>query len=388
MGLRKDIEIELAGLYWRRVDLELSRPLVTSVRRFDERSVLLLRLDVEVGDTLVRGFGEVAPLEDWTDETIDDCEEALQNFEPSTARCHLGPSKDVDEWEEAVHEVFSFHEFSALRFGVEVAILDAVARHERIPLRRLLSTEDTQVADEVAVQYTLGVASVDETVDYVEEARDRGFECVKLKVGAGSIDDDVARVAAVRRRCPHMTIRLDANGAYSLDEARRLLKAIASLEVDLVEQPVAADDVEGLAKLKSLQLVDVAADEGALPSGMARQMVRDKSVDALVLKPTAMGGLLPVLSIIDEAKGRDIRVILSTLIESAVGRRAVAQLAACRPDVPGPHGLATGGWFVRDVLPEPDRIEDGKLQLADHSGLGVFSFSEATSASNWRGGPC
>ena len=352
--------VGIIDLQWRTLDLELASPLVTSADRFEHRRVLVLRVKTEIAGEQHVGYGEISPLRGWSEESVEDCEAMLASLADRLAT--VEPM--------TLLEVHRLVDLPALCFGLELACLDAVARHLGCPLRALWAPDSTPCPDAVDVQYTLGAASIKETLKKARSAVEQGFSCLKIKVGATSASVDIERISEVRRACPDVVIRLDANGAFEVDEARFFLDNLAGLGVDLVEQPVAFDDLDGLAKLSTHSAIDIAADESCIPRRQRRRLLDERIVDGLVLKPMALGGLLATRELIEEAAGRDMRVVLSTLIESAIARRSIAQLAAACPEVRGAQGLATGSWFATDLAPEKDRIVEGQLVLSDRPGLG------------------
>ncbi len=354
--------------------LPLACPLVTSWGRVEERRILLITCELECLESgrIIAGYGEAAPLPGWTKESVEECMSAVGGVDFATKLCV------VDRLDSRLE---AFADLPSLRFGLEVAILDAMARADRVTLRHLLASQfgTGEPCHELAVQATFGVSDLDSTCELVESAVADGATAVKLKVGKSSISEDLERVLAVRDRCPKVAIRLDANGAWSREDARAFLDEAAPLRLDLVEQPVAADDVEGLLALARDGSAPIAVDEGLYCGDERRQsaprMARclvDEGIDALVLKPMALGGLVASKKLADYAEKKGVTVVWSTLLESAVGRRAIAQLAAALPGMEGPHGLATGAWFEVDSAPEPDLIEGGRLRLNDRPGIGFI----------------
>jgi L-Ala-D/L-Glu epimerase len=373
------------------VELALAKPLVTSSARIDRRQVIVIRAEITVAGRRVVGFGEASPLAGWTEETVDDCLELLAELDLPVS---LDAVEHLDEHFPQLQTAPS------LRFGVELALLDALARHREVPLRALLAADGGSYLDQVPVQFTLGAptdeewigmgASLDgagmdgkerdapipnppaafsKTVRAARRAVDEGYRCIKLKVGLDSPAEDIARIRRVHRAFPGTPLRLDANGAWTLSEASSVARSLGECGVDLLEQPVAADDTTSLWTVARQAPFDIAADESCVPARRARRLIEIGAVPALVLKPSALGGLLTTANLVDLARSRGIRVVLSTLIDSAIGRTAIAQLAAARPQLAGPHGLATGPWFANDVGPT-DRIVDGHMLLPRGPGLG------------------
>ncbi|MGB0515126.1 MAG: enolase C-terminal domain-like protein, partial [Wenzhouxiangellaceae bacterium] len=159
----------------------------------------------------------------------------------------------------------------------------------------------------------------------------------------------------------------DANGAWPLDTA---LQALRRMPAALIEQPVATPDIDALLDRcpPRPRRPAIAVDESCASPAQAAALIERGRIDALVIKPCTLGGLLPALATIEKACAAGIHVILSNLMESAIGRTGVAHLAAALPQLPGPHGLATGAWFARDLA--ADRIERGELLLHGGPGLG------------------
>jgi L-alanine-DL-glutamate epimerase-like enolase superfamily enzyme len=193
-------------------------------------------------------------------------------------------------------------------------------------------------------------------------AADDGFRTLKLKVG---LDGDFARAAVVRDAVGSgVRLRVDANGAWpSADEALRQLHALAPLGIELCEQPT--DELLGL----RASPVPIAADE---------LVARDpetalERADIVVLKPMALGGIGPALRIGREALKRGRQVVVTTLLDGAIGRAGAAHLAAALLSH-GPQpaaGLATGRLLASDLCPDLLAPVGGVVRIPDVAGLGL-----------------
>ena len=186
-------------------------------------------------------------------------------------------------------------------------------------------------------------------------ARFPGARTAKVKVAeAGqSLDDDVARVEAVRALVP--TVRVDANGGWSVEEAVTAATALGQLEY--IEQPCRT--VEELAEVRRRIDVPIAADESIRKAEDPLRVLRAEAADVAVLKVAPLGGVTALLKIVEQL---DIPVVISSALDSAVGIATGLQAAAALPSLELACGLATGRLFLEDVA-EPMTPVDGYLPV-------------------------
>lgn len=200
-----------------------------------------------------------------------------------------------------------------------------------------------------------------------------GCRTVKVKVAqAGeTLSNDIERLSAIRAALPDATIRIDANGAWRVDEA---VKAIRKLDdaaggLEYVEQPCAS--VEELAKVRAQVHVLIAADE-SIRRVADPFRVRDlKAADIAVLKVQPLGGVRACLRI---AAQIDMPVVVSSAVETSIGLDASVALAAALPELPFACGLGTGHLLSADVVAEPVRPVNGEL-LVRRSELDESAFA-------------
>ena len=186
-------------------------------------------------------------------------------------------------------------------------------------------------------------------------ARFPGARTAKVKVAepGQTLDDDVARVNAVRALVP--IVRVDANGAWTVDQAVAAAAALGPLEY--LEQPCAT--VDELAQLRRRVDVPVAADESIRKSGDPLAVVRAGAADIAVLKVAPLGGISAMLKI---AAQIDIPVVVSSALDSAVGIAVGLAAAAALPNLHHACGLGTGRLFVEDIT-DPVEPVDGYLSV-------------------------
>jgi len=188
-----------------------------------------------------------------------------------------------------------------------------------------------------------------------------GCTTAKVKVAevGQSLDDDVARVAAVRAAMgPAARIRVDANGGWSVPQAVEAIRVLAGAGLEYVEQPCRT--VEELAEVRRRVDVPIAADESIRRAEDPLRVVRAGAADIAVLKVQPLAGVRACLRLAEQL---DLPVVVSSALESSVGIAAGVALAAALPDLPFACGLATTAMFARDVTAHPLAPIGGRIPV-------------------------
>lgn len=370
----------LKNLAYTRIELPLAKPFTTSTKTVKHRTVLSITAHIQLksptNNLTFTGHGEAAPLPGWSHETIDECIETLHNL----------PLNQTFNSIAALDAVYpDLHKLPTLRAGIELAILDALACNHNTSIATLIASHynptATQLPTKIPVQNTLGAANTKDTIDHAIRTFSAGFSHLKLKVGVATPHQDLDRIAQVHAACPDITLRLDANSAWSIPTAIQFCQSIQNLPeslrnaIDLIEQPVAPANLEAfMHQLHTTNLLEttlkIAPDEGCITPATTHNLIKSGLIHAIVLKPATLGGLLPTAELMTLALQNNVRVILSNLLESNIGRHAAAQLAAAFPQFTGPHGLATGNLFLHDPTPEPTSKNitiNGHINLPPHT---------------------
>lgn len=193
-------------------------------------------------------------------------------------------------------------------------------------------------------------------------ARYPGARTAKVKVAEGgqTLDDDVARVRAVRALVPN--VRVDANGGWSVDEAEAALRALtADGPLEYAEQPCAS--VPELVEVRRrMPDVRVAADESIRRAEDPLKVVRAGGADVAVVKVAPLGGMRRLLALADELSSHGVPVVVSSALDTAVGIAAGVAAAAALPELQFACGLGTGGLFEADVARAREPV-DGELAV-------------------------
>ena len=377
--------------------LQLRQPLHTAAGSFCQREVLLLKVTVISNGQTLSGYGEASALPGWSvDSFADNLVLARQiqtalDHDPVAVSLQQKLPFGAPAWHLAgLDERFpALQQQPVLRFGLELALLDALARYRQLSLAQLLAQLSALLPYQlpgqftvppvpsptpasVAVQCTLGAEDYASCKARLETALQQGFSHAKLKVGVASNSADLQRIEQLLADFPTLTLRLDANAAWDVQQTLSMCQALRDSGVELIEQPVADGDFEDLLQQHEHRAPLLAADESSVPTARTARWMQSGALSALVLKPSVHGGLLPALALLQLAARHDVKVVLSNLLEAAVARSAIAHLAAACSQHPGPHGLATGDWFADDVVTATDQILDGRLLLRCGAGIGLI----------------
>jgi len=334
--------------------LALARPFHTSYGEITERDLLLVTLTGEDG---VPGYGEAAPLQAYDGVGIEDVQRALESY-----RAVLADSGEMDG-AQLIDACRTLADLPAALAAIDLALWDRAGRRAGRSVASLLSDDP---ATHVPVNATLTALDRMGVAEQAARAVQEGFECIKLKVGLG---DDAGRVAAARAAAgPRVKLRLDANGAWSVEQAVRTIDALSSAGLELVEEPT--HGLDGIRAVRGQVAVRVAIDEtaaepGALAAGLA---------DAVCLKISRSGGIGHLVAAAALVRSVGAEVYLASTLDGPLGIAAAVQVAAALASRgPMPHcGLATLAMFKGIENPLP--VKNGAIAVPLGPGLGVEPF--------------
>lgn len=229
----------------------------------------------------------------------------------------------VDPWDWAgLHAGLSArmpHDHPSVKCALEMAALEWCAASVGLPVWKLLGLSPTPLPRS---SFTVSLAELPDMRRQAREAVAGGHTVLKVKLGTPR---DTAILEALREEVPDVTLRVDANAAWTRPQAKRMLGVLDAAQVELVEQPLAAEDLEGHAELRRLSRVPIVADESL-------HHVRDvlalaDAFDGVNLKLAKLGGPLQALAALRLARAHGMGVMIGCMIESSLGIAAAAHLA-------------------------------------------------------------
>ncbi len=269
---------------------------------------------VEIADGEHVGIGAAAPSRRY-DETPDSVEAVLPDLLAVVES--VGDPHALARIERRLRETAPGE--AAARAAVSIALHDLVGKRLDLPLSRYWGLDPGAAP---ASSFTIGIDDPDRMGEAARATVEAGFPILKLKVGS---DRPVERVAAVREAAPGATIRVDANEAWSPDEAIRIIGDLADHGVEFVEQPVPADDPGGLARVGEGATLPLAADESCLVAADVPGVAA--WADVVVVKLAKCGGLREAVRAIHAAGAHGLDVMLGCMVESNASLAAACHLA-------------------------------------------------------------
>ncbi len=294
----------------RRDTLPLETPFRIARSSQTQAEVVVVRIEDETGPV---GIGGAAPSARHN-ESADSIERVLPSL--LAVVCEVGDPHQLQRIERRLRETAP--NAPAARAAVSIACHDLAATDLGVALSRYWGLDPTQTP---TTSFTIGIDEPAVMQARAERARKRGFDRLKVKLGT---DRARERLEAVRAAAPGATLLVDANEAWTADETLELLADLAALEVAMLEQPVAADDLDGLARVYETAQIPIAVDEAVrVPRDVPR--VADRC-DIVNCKLMNAGGLWTARTLIATARAHGLEVLLGCLLESNASIAAACHL--------------------------------------------------------------
>ncbi len=342
------------------VSAKLRVPFKTALRTVNSLEDVIVELETSTGQI---GRGEAPPTAAITGETLDSIIAALRD-----CICPRLVGRDISDFEALQNAVeTAIVGNSSAKAAADIALWDLYAQDCRLPLYRLLGGG----APRLETDLTISVNSPDIMAKDAEYGVNNGYNVLKIKVGIDP-ELDFARLHAVRDAAKNAKIRIDANQAWTPKQAVRLLDRMqdAGLDIELVEQPVKARDLEGLKFVADNSPVPVLADESVFSPRDALHIMQERAADMINIKLMKCGGITNALRIASAAEVYGVECMMGCMLEAKVSVTAAAHLACARNivtriDLDGP------ALCVEDPVIGGAQFNGPEISLPDTYGLGI-----------------
>ncbi len=324
--------------------LTFKKPATTSRGSYTDRTIYLLSIHNSINPS-VTGLGECAPLKGLSIDDVPDYEVQLNRLIKQINR------NKADD--------FDFNMFPSIKFGLETALLDLKNGGRRIIYQNFYAIG----RQGLPINGLVWMDSIEAMKEEALKQIAKGFECIKVKIGALDFEEECRMLAFIREKGgDKLILRLDANGGFAAGNAMNQLKELKYFYPHSIEQPIQAGQAELMAELCAKTPVPIALDEELI--GIADESGMNKLLTAikpqfLVFKPNLLGGFVQTDLWIKQAQKHNAGWWITSALESNIGLNAIAQYTASFQPVIH-SGLGTGQLYTSNFMPYT-RIEHGYL---------------------------
>lgn len=322
--------------------------------------VIIVRIMTDSGE---EGWGEADP--GGVLFTGDTGEAVMQSIREEGAERIIGCR--VDDWVEN-GDGLKFQ--GSVGAAFDVAVHDALAKSRHQPLWALLGEKHREKIDSL---WPTSSGTAEDDLEIIKTRLAQGFRTFMLKMGSRPVDKDIERVIEVTRVLPEdVKIMVDANQGWEIEEAMTFVEGITDVPLVLIEQPVVADDHEGLKKISKISRIPVSVDESLQTVEDARRIALGEIASVFSIKVSKNGGLRAGLEIGRIAKEQGILVMMNSMLELGITQSASLHLGCvldCLIDCG--HAYMSTLRMSDDVTDFSNFVSEGKAHLPSGTGLGI-----------------
>ena len=313
-----------------------------------EHRLIRVRL---IGDDGVEGWGEASPNR-FYGETVESALGAMERFRPIVEKAGAWAIEDVEREMNAALRLNG-----SVKSAISAALHDLAGKRLGIPVYKLWGLNPDHAPPS---SFTIAIATTtQELAARVKEAAP--YPILKIKLGT---DRDAEIMKTVRAAAPDKVIRVDANAAWDARQALRMIEMLATYNVEYVEQPLAAHDVDGLRFVRGRSPLPIIADESCVVATDIPRLAG--AVDGINIKLSKCGGMREALAMIATARAHGLRVMAGCMIETSLGITAAAHFAPLLD-----YADLDGAALLADDPYRGATIEGGRICIPDAPGLGV-----------------
>ncbi len=303
------------------------------------------------------GIGEAGPLKGLSVDPLHEMEREMHRVGDLLTGKEL--PNTIDDVFEVARSLAS-EKFPSIRFAIETALLDAL--HEG--KKEIFPTAFFESEKRIPINGLIWMGDENFMQQQIKEKLEAGFSTIKMKIGAIDFDTEVKLLKSIRSKfnADQITLRVDANGAFSPDEALEKLNVLAEFDIHSIEQPIKAGQLQEMKQLCIKSRLPIALDEeliGVNSVSEKQKLLQSINPQFIILKPSLIGGIQSVMEWTKVAEDNNIKWWLTSMLESNIGLNAICQLAA-HLNVSMPQGLGTGQLYHNNIS-SPLTIENGEI---------------------------
>ncbi|AUD14582.1 dipeptide epimerase [Planococcus sp. MB-3u-03] len=351
----------LASIETYRIAVPLKKPFKTALRTVEAAEAVIVHLATQDGRS---GFGEAPPTHVITGDTLDGIERAVQLIGAGRIGREIGRHEQLFE---KLHKTLVGN--TSAKAAVDMALYDLIAQQAGLPLTQYLGG----YRESIETDYTVSVNSPEEMAQDAEGYEQDGFTVLKVKVGIDTPEQDLKRIQAIRDRVGNkVTLRLDANQGWDPKSAVRTIRKMedAGFDIELIEQPVPANDIEGMKFVTEHTMTPIMADESVFSPADAKRVLELRAADLINIKLMKAGGIHRALKINALAETFGVPCMTGSMIETKLGLSAAAHFAASQPNITR-FDFDAPLMLKEDLLPGGIQYSGKTVRFSNEPGLGI-----------------
>ena len=353
--------MKIINIHTKILKAALKTPFVTSLRRVDTLEDLVIIIECDDGTV---GYGEGAPTPVITGETIGSMLATIAYIQPHII------DRDIEDFNTILMNIHKLIlKNTTAKSILEIALYDLKAKSSKLPLYRMLGGTKTKFRTDI----TISMGKIDKMISDCHSAVALGYDTLKIKIG----DDpqkDVERVRAIHDALDkNIKLRLDANQGWTAKESVTLLHALEKQNIiaEFIEQPVAADDFEGLAYIKERVQTPLLADESIFSVKDARKLLEMQAIDYVNIKLAKTAGISQALKLADLSKEFGVKCMIGCMLEGPISVAAGVHVASAKADIITMLDLDAVSLLESHPVDTSIIFNESEIVLSDAVGLGV-----------------
>ena len=337
--------------------IPLKQPYRLSHSTITNLETIIVKIETE--NTI--GIGEATIIPIYSNETIDIVKKVIDEIMP-----HLKGKRITDI--EDINKLFKYKvpKSHLAKSAIECAIYDALGKELKLPLYDIIGG---RVRDKIELVGTIGICSIEQAVNLASHFIKKGFQTLKIKVGR-DIEEDIRRITAIRDLDENIKLRIDANEAYTFDEALKMANILEEIGVELFEQPLPRDRINELKKLREYINIPIMVDESVYTIKDLINIIENNAADMVKLK-VMKSGITDTKVIATIAEEFDISCIIGNGVQTEVGALTEVHIAVSTPNI-NPICECVGPLKIKKfITKEGFRIKGAVVEIPNNPGIGL-----------------
>jgi o-succinylbenzoate synthase len=353
--------MKISNIYTKSLKAPLKTPFVTSLRRVDALEDLVVIIECDDGSL---GYGEGAPTPQITGETIGSMLATIEYIKP-----HL-IGKEIEDFDTILGTVHrSIVKNTTAKSALEIAMYDLRAKSMKLPLYAMLGGTKTVFSTDI----TISMGNIDKMIADSLHAVELGYKTLKIKIGDNP-KTDAERIISIHHALgKNIGLRLDANQGWTAKESVTLLHALEKKDIiaEFIEQPVGADDIDGLKYIKQRVQTPLLADESIFSLKDARRLLEMQAIDYVNIKLAKTAGITEALKLADLSNEFGVKCMMGCMLEGPIGVAAGVHVASAKADVITMIDLDAVSLLASNPAQTTIIFNESEIILSKEAGLGI-----------------